>query len=70
MSKSTELLSQVFRRIQAVAETDEDMAQEFVVAVDDMLDEMLGQDAFGTEGQCDPRGDQRNGDFDIWSLEE
>ena len=24
------------------------------------LDELVGQDAFGTEAQCDPRGDQRD----------
>lgn len=24
------------------------------------LDELASQDAFGTEGQCDPRGDQRD----------
>lgn len=24
------------------------------------LDELLGMDAFGTEGQCDPRGDHRD----------
>lgn len=24
------------------------------------LDELLGDDAFGTEGQCDPRGDHRD----------
>lgn len=24
------------------------------------LDGMANEDAFGTEGQCDPRGDQRN----------
>ncbi len=24
------------------------------------LDELKGDDFFGTEGQCDPRGDQRN----------
>jgi hypothetical protein len=24
------------------------------------LDELAEQDAFGTEGQCDPRGDQRD----------
>lgn len=26
----------------------------------DFLDELSGQDAFGTEGQNDPRGDQRD----------
>ena len=25
-----------------------------------MLDDMLGNDFFGTEGQCDPRGDHRD----------
>jgi hypothetical protein len=24
------------------------------------LDELLGEDFFGTEGQCDPRGDHRD----------
>ncbi len=28
--------------------------------VNSMLDDLLGQDAFGTEGQLDPRGDQRD----------
>ena len=26
----------------------------------EMLDDLLGKDFFGTEGQCDPRGDHRN----------
>lgn len=29
-------------------------------SVDGMLDELLRQDLFGTEGQSDPRGDRRN----------
>lgn len=28
--------------------------------LNDKLDAWLGQDAFGTEGQCDPRGDHRD----------
>lgn len=27
---------------------------------DDVLDELLNNDFFGTEGQCDPRGDHRS----------
>jgi hypothetical protein len=27
---------------------------------DDMLDRLLDEDYFGTEGQCDPRGDRRD----------
>lgn len=26
---------------------------------DNILDDLLNEDFFGTEGQCDPRGDQR-----------
>ena len=28
--------------------------------LDDYLDELGSEDYFGTEGQCDPRGDARN----------
>ena len=30
---------------------------------------MLSSDAFGTEGQNDPRGDQREGDFSMYYVE-
>lgn len=29
-------------------------------AFDAMLDELFDEDYFGTEGQCDPRGDRRD----------
>lgn len=32
----------------------------FCADFDLFLTELANQDAFGTEGQCDPRGDQRN----------
>jgi hypothetical protein len=35
---------------------DEDLAAWF----NRKMDELLVQDAFGTEGQCDPRGDHRD----------
>jgi hypothetical protein len=28
--------------------------------LNEKLDELLSEDAFGTEGQCDPRGDHRD----------
>jgi hypothetical protein len=31
-----------------------------VIAVGELLDNLQGQDAFGTENQLDPRGDQRD----------
>jgi hypothetical protein len=37
-----------------------DEKKQFANDLNSFLDELAGQDAFGTEGQCDPRGDQRN----------
>lgn len=36
----------------------------FRKTVDAWLDEQLSNDAFGTEGQMDPRGDRRNNEED------
>ena len=43
--------------------------QEWAEFLDSMLDEMKNEDLFGTEGQNDPRGDFRNGEFNIWEIE-
>lgn len=32
----------------------------YVDWLNESLDELLNDDVFGTEGQCDPRGDQRD----------
>lgn len=40
---------------------DTENAEMFAGMLDYGLDELSCEDAFGTEGQCDPRGDQRNG---------
>lgn len=32
----------------------------FCIWLNAALDDFLSQDAFGTEGQCDPRGDHRD----------
>ena len=34
--------------------------KEFCKSLNEFFDDLVGQDAFGTEGQLDPRGDQRN----------
>ena len=41
-------------------ETDDSFKKEAVQWLNDLLDELLAEDFFGTEGQCDPRGDQRD----------
>ena len=34
--------------------------RQFCNDIDHFLDELMAEDAFGTEGQLDPRGDQRD----------
>lgn len=64
--KRLERLQTVFDRIIAQCKADEDNLDMYVDQVDAMLDGLLSDDAFGTEGQTDPRGDQRNaGSFSI-----
>ena len=56
----------VLSRMLDMAKSDEDDAQMFADVLEPMLNDLHGQDAFGTEGQCDPRGDFRNGQ---WSMD-
>ncbi len=54
-------LKQVLERLTAHAlETRDEERQAFCDDLNRFLDDLAGQDAFGTEGQNDPRGDQRN----------
>lgn len=47
----------------------EEYAEEFALELEIMLEDLLGQDAFGTEGQSDPRGDGREGRFSMNNVE-
>ena len=33
------------------------------------LEDWAHEDGFGTERQCDPRGDGRDGDFSMWNVQ-
>lgn len=52
-------------RISTIVEDDEDEAEFWAAELDVLLDTIQSNDGFGTEGQCDPRGDFRDG---YWSL--
>lgn len=41
-------------------ETEDEARQAFCDDLNRFLDDLSNEDAFGTEGQCDPRGDQRS----------
>jgi hypothetical protein len=59
----------VFERILSSVQNDPDMADMYMEVLDEMLTDLQSSDAFGTEGQCDPRGDQRNGEFSMNCVE-
>ena len=53
-------LAVVLERLTRYAlETEDEARQAFCDDLNRFLDDLADQDAFGTEGQCDPRGDQR-----------
>lgn len=53
-------LKAVMERLTTYAlETEDEARQAFCEDLNRFLDDLANEDAFGTEGQCDPRGDQR-----------
>ena len=46
-----------------------DDAQVYAEVLEQILDELHGNDFFGTEGQCDPRGDFRDGDWSMTNVQ-
>jgi hypothetical protein len=57
--------------LERLLEMNEDatFVNDIATALDIGFDELLHDDVFGTEGQLDPRGDHRNGDFDMYNIE-
>ena len=55
----------VLNRMIEMAEEEDYYLRYFVEDIDNLLDSMNSEDMFGTEGQCDPRGDFRDGE---WSM--
>lgn len=43
--------------------------EQYAQTLDDILDEIASNDGFGTEQQCDPRGDFRNEEWSMWDIE-
>lgn len=65
MSQKQKRFETVLARIKDMSAKDSDDRSMFIDAFESMLNNLQSQDAFGTESQCDPRGDGRNG---IWSM--
>ncbi|WP_421722384.1 hypothetical protein [Alloalcanivorax xenomutans] len=65
MNRTQQRISKVLGRLTSLAIEDEAEAGMIAEALDVMLDDLHGNDFFGTEGQSDPRGDFRDGE---WSM--
>jgi hypothetical protein len=64
MTKSQRNIKTVLTRLIAFSEqADKESNIELSAQLDSMLDELKGNDFFGTEAQLDPRGDGREGNF-------
>lgn len=60
----------VLHRLASLAKDMEDEeAGLFSSDLQDMLEGISCDDGFGTEGQADPRGDMRNGEWSIFRVE-
>lgn len=66
MSDTQKRVAKVLENMRDMALANEDDAAMFSDFLENGLNEMLGEDAFGTEGQNDPRGDWRDGE---WSMD-
>jgi hypothetical protein len=62
-------LAKVLDNMRRMAEEDGDYATTFSEALDPVLDSLQSDDAFGSEGQSDPRGDMRNGEWSMDNVE-
>lgn len=68
-TKAQQRVAKVLERMSAMAMADEDDAEMFTELLENSLSELNGEDAFGTEGQNDPRGDYRNGSWSMTHVE-
>jgi hypothetical protein len=53
-------LAKVLANLQEFAHRDKRDMKTICAALNEMLDNLCSMDFFGTEAQCDPRGDQRD----------
>jgi len=58
----------VLENMLELVKDDEDYANFFADAMNPMLEDLLCNDAFGTEGQSDPRGDGREGRYTMYHV--
>ena len=69
MNKTQKRVIKVLERLIEEVKNDADFASFFSDDLENVLTEIHSNDGFGTEGQCDPRGDFRNGNWSMTHVE-
>jgi hypothetical protein len=62
-------LNVVLNRATALAQEDDNFRQHFFDHLNILFDNLFEDDILGTEGQNDPRGDQRDGEFTMTNIQ-
>lgn len=65
MNKQQLRVTTVLERMTGMAKEDEEYAEMFAIGLEDMLGNIASNDGFGSEMQCDPRGDGRDDNYSI-----
>ena len=67
MSTQSERVKTILNRLMAIA-SDEEEAESMSGPIEEMLDSLAQEDFFGTEQQCDPRGDFRDEEWSVFFV--
>jgi hypothetical protein len=60
----------VLQKIQSQVIANVDDSEAYAHGLEDMLNMLHDSDFFGSEASCDPRGDFRDGAWDMWNTQE
>ena len=66
LTEQQQRVAKVLENMRNLVLSSDDVAGDFVDGLEEMLNNLAFNDAFGTECQLDPRGDSRTGE---WSME-
>jgi hypothetical protein len=69
MSKTQERVQKVLSKMSQLLKEDDSFADLFSGPLERCLTELKDEDHFGSEGQCDPRGDGRDGEFSMTHVQ-
>jgi hypothetical protein len=69
MIKTQKRVGKVLRKMEQLAKDDEFFAELFSDELERSLTVLKDNEHFGSEGQCDPRGDGRDGEFSMHHVQ-